>query len=236
MLGARGCLARNRRLLPDNQIEEFTDVNEGEKEVMKLWNLHVMKHGFIADNQMNQACMLFVEKCGPYIIEKNLCRNFLLHLVSMHDFNLVSILTIDKAMARMREMRANGEGDGAREAGEEDAEELPEAEENGRDSADTPTRHNEEEEEDEACLLAAETLKLGLLPLNVPPPPTPSSCSFSFGSGRGHQKQSRGERIPKRALSKGCQLNTKSAIRLGPHYLGLVCDDPISTLSNLSIQ
>lgn len=28
-------------------IDEFTDVNEGEKEVMKLWNLHVMKHGFV---------------------------------------------------------------------------------------------------------------------------------------------------------------------------------------------
>lgn len=25
-------------------IDEFTDVNEGEKELMKLWNLHVMKH------------------------------------------------------------------------------------------------------------------------------------------------------------------------------------------------
>ena len=25
-------------------IDEFTDVNEGEKEVMKLWNLHMMKH------------------------------------------------------------------------------------------------------------------------------------------------------------------------------------------------
>ncbi|XP_064180275.1 polycomb protein suz12-B isoform X2 [Anguilla rostrata] len=92
------------------QIEEFTDVNEGEKEVMKLWNLHVMKHGpspprFIADNQMNQACMLFVEKCGPYIVEKNLCRNFLLHLVSMHDFNLVNTATIDKAMGRLRGMR-----------------------------------------------------------------------------------------------------------------------------------
>ena len=24
-------------------IEEFTDVNEGEKELMKLWNLHIMK-------------------------------------------------------------------------------------------------------------------------------------------------------------------------------------------------
>lgn len=29
------------------QIDEFTDVNEGEKEVMKLWNLHVMKHGYV---------------------------------------------------------------------------------------------------------------------------------------------------------------------------------------------
>ena len=27
------------------QLEEFTDVNEGEKEVMKLWNLHVMQKG-----------------------------------------------------------------------------------------------------------------------------------------------------------------------------------------------
>lgn len=28
-------------------IDEFTDVNEGEKELMKLWNLHVMKFGFV---------------------------------------------------------------------------------------------------------------------------------------------------------------------------------------------
>ncbi|XP_072549959.1 polycomb protein suz12-A isoform X1 [Salminus brasiliensis] len=93
------------------QIEEFTDVNEGEKEVMKLWNLHVMKHGFIADNQMNQACMLFVEKCGSIIIEKNLCRNFLLHLVSMHDFGLVSTMTIDKAMALLRQGQQRSKND-----------------------------------------------------------------------------------------------------------------------------
>uniref|UniRef100_A0A8K9XYV2 SUZ12 polycomb repressive complex 2 subunit b n=1 Tax=Oncorhynchus mykiss TaxID=8022 RepID=A0A8K9XYV2_ONCMY len=87
------------------QLEEFTDVNEGEKEVMKLWNLHVMKHGFIADNQMNQASMQFVEKCGAYIARRNLCRNFLLHLVSMHDFNLVSVATIDRAMSRLRRIQ-----------------------------------------------------------------------------------------------------------------------------------
>ncbi|XP_050962253.1 polycomb protein suz12-A [Labeo rohita] len=92
------------------QIDEFTDVNEGEKEVMKLWNLHVMKHGFIADNQMNQACMLFVEQHGTTIIKKNLCRNVLLHLVSMHDFGLVNTVTIDKAMAHLRDLNQQKDG------------------------------------------------------------------------------------------------------------------------------
>ncbi|XP_034395330.1 polycomb protein suz12-B isoform X2 [Cyclopterus lumpus] len=93
------------------QLDEFTDVNEGEKEVMKLWNLHVMN--FIADNQMNQAIMLFAENTGAHIVRRNLCRNFLLHLVSMHDFNLVTTATIDRAMARLRQIK----------------EELPDAEE-----------------------------------------------------------------------------------------------------------
>uniref|UniRef100_H3D135 SUZ12 polycomb repressive complex 2 subunit a n=1 Tax=Tetraodon nigroviridis TaxID=99883 RepID=H3D135_TETNG len=84
------------------QIEEFTDVNEGEKEIMKLWNLHVMKRGFIADNQMNEACLLFAEHHGAHIVQNNLCRNLLLHLISMHDFNLINTLTIDRAMARLR--------------------------------------------------------------------------------------------------------------------------------------
>ncbi|XP_068448198.1 polycomb protein suz12-B isoform X1 [Clinocottus analis] len=85
------------------QLDEFTDVNEGEKEVMKLWNLHVMN--FIADNQMNQAIMLFAENTGAHIVRRNLCRNFLLHLVSMHDFNLVTTATIDRAMARLRQIK-----------------------------------------------------------------------------------------------------------------------------------
>uniref|UniRef100_A0A2K6LF33 SUZ12 polycomb repressive complex 2 subunit n=1 Tax=Rhinopithecus bieti TaxID=61621 RepID=A0A2K6LF33_RHIBE len=101
------------------QIEEFSDVNEGEKEVMKLWNLHVMKHGFIADNQMNHACMLFVENYGQKIIKKNLCRNFMLHLVSMHDFNLISIMSIDKAVTKLREIK----GESASPANEEITEE-----------------------------------------------------------------------------------------------------------------
>lgn len=59
--------------------------------------------------------MLFVEKCGAYIARRNLCRNFLLHLVSMHDFNLVSVATIDRAMARLRQIQEE-----LPDAGEED--------------------------------------------------------------------------------------------------------------------
>lgn len=54
---------------------------------------------------MNQAIMLFAENVGAHIVRRNLCRNFLLHLVSMHDFNLVSTATIDRAMARLRQIQ-----------------------------------------------------------------------------------------------------------------------------------
>ncbi|TNN70981.1 Polycomb protein suz12-B [Liparis tanakae] len=116
------------------QLDEFTDVNEGEKEVMKLWNLHVMKYGFIADNQMNQAIMLFAENTGAHIVRRNLCRNFLLHLVSMHDFNLVTTATIDRAMARLRQIK----------------EELPDAEgEEEEQQEQEPQQQQQEEEEAE---------------------------------------------------------------------------------------
>ncbi|XP_029996181.1 polycomb protein suz12-B-like [Sphaeramia orbicularis] len=104
------------------QIEEFTDVNEGEKEIMKLWNLHIMKRGFIADNQMNAACLAFAEHHGAHIVKHNLCRNFLLHLISMHDFNLISTLTIDQAMAQLRLLQNQTNKDREDEEDEEEEE------------------------------------------------------------------------------------------------------------------
>ncbi|KAM6966736.1 polycomb protein suz12-B-like isoform 2-T2 [Tautogolabrus adspersus] len=152
------------------QIEEFTDVNEGEKEIMKLWNLHVMKHGFIADNQMNHSCLVFADHYGEHIVKNNLCRNFLLHLVSMHDFNLVSTLTIDRAMARLRllgsQRNTNREEDEEEEEEEEDwetavesqpepdpdpdldpAEYKPCSEETNQGCLENGNQHQEEEEE-----------------------------------------------------------------------------------------
>uniref|UniRef100_A0A3Q2DU70 SUZ12 polycomb repressive complex 2 subunit a n=1 Tax=Cyprinodon variegatus TaxID=28743 RepID=A0A3Q2DU70_CYPVA len=106
------------------QIEEFTDVNEGEKEIMKLWNLHVMKHGFIADNQMKEACLLFAKHNAAAIVERSLCRNFLLHLISMHDFNLINTRTINDAMAWIHDLQnQSAKRDNGQEEEEEEEEE-----------------------------------------------------------------------------------------------------------------
>ncbi|ESP03845.1 hypothetical protein LOTGIDRAFT_71464, partial [Lottia gigantea] len=72
-----------------NMIDEFTDVNEGEKELMKMWNLHIMTNQYISDCQIPQACYTFVQKHGPEILEKNLLRNFTIHLVNLFDFSLI---------------------------------------------------------------------------------------------------------------------------------------------------
>lgn len=54
--------------------------------------------------------MLFTEDRGAHIIRRNLCRNFLLHLVNMHDFNLVNTSTIDRAMARLQQIQEDLRG------------------------------------------------------------------------------------------------------------------------------
>lgn len=56
---------------------------------------------FLADSQMNKACLLFADHHGAAIVEQNLQRNFLLHLISMHDFNLIGTQTINMAVTRL---------------------------------------------------------------------------------------------------------------------------------------
>lgn len=83
-------------------IDEFTDVNEGEKELMKLWNLHVMKHGYVGDCQLPLACEMFLDANGHGIIRKNIYRNFILHMCSLFDYGLVSPETVYKTVQKLQ--------------------------------------------------------------------------------------------------------------------------------------
>ncbi|KAK8731428.1 hypothetical protein OTU49_007605 [Cherax quadricarinatus] len=83
-------------------IDEFSDVNEGEKELMKMWNLHVMKYNFVGDSQIPLACSMFLESHGTELLRKSLYRNFVLHMVSLHDFGLIGTGVVYKCILHLQ--------------------------------------------------------------------------------------------------------------------------------------
>ncbi|XP_071128422.1 polycomb protein suz12-B-like [Mytilus edulis] len=90
-----------------NMIDEFTDVNEGEKELMKLWNLHVMKNNYISDCQIVTAALEFVTLHGQEILQKNLYQNFILHMVNLFDFSLIKPEEVQKILTKLEEIKTS---------------------------------------------------------------------------------------------------------------------------------
>ncbi len=70
-------------------INDFADVNEGEKGIMRLWNLHLLRNNFVADSQIYRACEQFIYEQTHNLIRFNLFNNFLLHLANLHDYGLL---------------------------------------------------------------------------------------------------------------------------------------------------
>ncbi|XP_054155235.1 polycomb protein suz12-A-like [Oppia nitens] len=90
-------------------IDEFTDVNEGEKEVMKMWNLHIMKYGFVGDCQIPLACNMFVDEKATELVERNLYMNFILHLNNLYDFGLLSQTNLWDSVRKLHQLIKNSE-------------------------------------------------------------------------------------------------------------------------------
>lgn len=112
-------------------IDEFTDVNEGEKEVMKLWNLHGMKHGlvinqfllinlvtifsnkyfiffsdrYVGDCQIPAACDKFVDQYWQEIFTRGLYKNFILHLNNLFDFGILPATHMRSVIKRLNQYR-----------------------------------------------------------------------------------------------------------------------------------
>lgn len=79
-----------QRKFTQRQLDEFLDVNEGEKEMFILWNLYVMKNNFIGYCKIPEACSAFVDIHGAEILQKKLYRNFMLHLCNLSDNGLLT--------------------------------------------------------------------------------------------------------------------------------------------------
>lgn len=88
-------------------VDDFSDVNHGEKEIMKMWNLHVMKYGFVGECHMPLACLMFVEEHGVELVAKNLYRNFLIHLCNLYDFNLINCTAYYKIIRNLQSIASS---------------------------------------------------------------------------------------------------------------------------------
>lgn len=80
-------------------IDEFTDVNEGEKALMKLWNLHIMRNSCISDGQIEDESKRFIDQNIHHLVVHSLRRNLLLHFICLVDFGVFktsNVLTLMK--------------------------------------------------------------------------------------------------------------------------------------------
>lgn len=69
-----------------------------------MWNLHVMKYGYVGDCQIPVALDMFIDCRGRDLLRKNLYRNFVLHVGSMFDFGLVSPEVMQKAIRKLQNL------------------------------------------------------------------------------------------------------------------------------------
>jgi hypothetical protein len=84
-------------------IDEYNDISNEEKELIKLWNSHLLSFPPHGDRLMPLVFESFVKLNVNKIVEKNLRHNFLLMLIVMHDFGLINkheivdyMLVVDK--------------------------------------------------------------------------------------------------------------------------------------------
>ncbi|VDP38316.1 unnamed protein product [Schistosoma margrebowiei] len=76
------------------KVEEFTDVNAGEKQIMQLWNallLSIRPSGLVVcDSQVLTLVCQFIHQHSRWIHRRRLRTNLLLHLVNLVDYGLLS--------------------------------------------------------------------------------------------------------------------------------------------------
>lgn len=86
------------------QIDDFVDLNEGEKAFFKLWNTHLHNHPCYGDYMMLTILEMFIDQYGEVIWQRRLYRNFVLHLSNFVDFGILSQSTMFAMVTRIQKI------------------------------------------------------------------------------------------------------------------------------------
>lgn len=82
-------------------FDKFTDVNEGENNLMKLWNEFRYKTPlYFADKHIPDACRDFVEQ-HRNILQQKFRRNFICHTCNLFDLGLLSSEDVREIVGKM---------------------------------------------------------------------------------------------------------------------------------------
>ena len=92
------------RQLSLRQIDDFVDLNEGEKAFMKLWNAHLHLNPCYGDRMLVRILEEFIDEYGIRIYRRNLQRNLTLHLSNMHSFAAISPTTMIELITRFQKL------------------------------------------------------------------------------------------------------------------------------------
>ena len=89
------------------QIDDFLDLNQGEKALMKFWNTHLHKNPCYGDRMLIQILAEFIDQYGLRIYRQNLQKNLMLHLSNLHDFAAISSCTMLEMINRFQNLVKN---------------------------------------------------------------------------------------------------------------------------------
>lgn len=100
-------------------IDEFTDVAESEKMLMKLWNSFIHSRTLIADSEIPRRCVEFIHKHSKEMASNGLRNDLLLHLMNLWDYGMVSRTNLEQCMALFDSLQDEEPNDGKRAASKE---------------------------------------------------------------------------------------------------------------------
>ncbi|XP_067942259.1 polycomb protein Su(z)12-like isoform X2 [Watersipora subatra] len=96
------------RIASSRLIDDFIDVNKGEKELMKLWNHFISRNPvYICDAQMEGACLRFIREHSE-IVSFKLRNNFLCHLATLYDSGVLQTKHIKTIIDALPKKAATG--------------------------------------------------------------------------------------------------------------------------------
>ena len=89
--------------LSDRQIDDFLDLNAGEKAFMKLWNGHMYRNPALGSKMLTVELDRFVDAHAADIVGMNLYKNFVLHLTNLVEFEVIDQRAMIRAVERMQD-------------------------------------------------------------------------------------------------------------------------------------